>query len=151
MNEVEKVLRFIDLSVFVLIMWGMASAIPPNFIWFKPISVLIADSDVGSPPQISVGRIIYHPVLMSYQVAIRDVGNSNTVCDTSGGPFTYEPSALIPDDADLEWWVGGEGLCWPLNPGTYIVETCWTVEKPFWGLVPPKTICLNSNTFTIHP
>jgi len=86
---------------------------------------------------------------MSYQVVIRDIQTGVGVCDPRSNPFTYVPHAKLPAVIDLVWWTGGDTRCWPRTPGVYVMETCWTIVAPLWGLLPKKIVCRESNPFTV--
>lgn len=144
-----SVVRALDYISLVFVVWAIAAAIPLSWFWFSPGPLFISDSTTSHPPGISFTRKIHRPVLMKYQVTIRDIETKSVVCDPSSEPFTYRPDASVPDDANLVWWTGGDDRCWPQEPGTYIVETCWTATNLFWGIAPDKTACVTSNPFTI--
>ena len=141
----RRVLKITDLISLVLVFWLGLVLIPVQWIWFEPKSYFIADAAVDEPPSVEFDRVIKRPVAMTYSVVIRKVGSKYAVCDPVRGPFTYSPDAVLPDDMDLVWWTGGDDRCWPREPGSYFSETCWTVVSPFWGLVPPKTACVQGN------
>ncbi len=146
----KRFFRAVDLLSLALVAWVALSLVPVNWVWFDPGDVFISDGARDQVPVVTFDRTIRRPVLMRYQVTIRSVDGNRVVCDPTGGPFTYRPNAQMPEPADLVWWTGGDKRCWPREPGSYVAETCWTVERPFWGLVPPKIICRRSNVFTVR-
>jgi len=145
--------RLLDYASLLLIGWLALVFVPVQWVWFDPGDYFVSDGARDRVPTVTFERIIRRKVLMTYHVSIRSLGNGETagrvVCDPTNGPFHYRPTAVLPQEIDLVWWTGGDDRCWPREPGTYTSETCWTVIKPFWGIVPPKTVCRRSNTFTI--
>ena len=147
----RRALRWLDCSAMIFVLWGVLALVPVQWVWFAPGAVVISDTAGDAPPGVEFSRAIKRDVQMSYQVTIRKMRSKGVVCDPHRGPFTYHADAQLPEPIDLVWWSGADQRCWPQEPGTYIAETCWTVVRPFWGLVPPKTICRMSNPFTVLP
>ena len=145
----HRIFRSIDIASILLTCWLLAALVPAQWFGFWPGSLFIADATPDRAPAILFTRSINRSVRMEYQVVIRELNERRVVCDPQNGPFTYRPDATLPRDVDLVWWTGGDDRCWPQEPGTYIAETCWTVVRPFYGLVPPKTMCIESNPFTV--
>lgn len=141
--------RLMDYLSVVFVGWLAIAMIPLGWFWYEPGQVVISNSSIETPPRVDFTRVIRRPVIMKYQVIIRDIDRKEVVCDPASEPFTYSPTAQFPTSADLVWWTGGDDRCWPREPGTYTAETCWTATHLFWGLVPDKTVCRNSNPFTI--
>lgn len=140
--------RLAALAAALVLAYAGLTAAPATW-WFDPGVPIVADSTTEAAPEIGFTRTIRRDTLMSYQVVIRRADGLATVCDPSAGPFTYRRAAKLPAHVDLVWWTGGDSRCWPRQPGTYVMETCWTVEKPFAGLLPPKTVCRASPPFRI--
>lgn len=133
-----------------LILGYFALAAVPATWWFSPGTPYVADSDTETPPKVGFAREIRRDALMTYQVVIRTTEGLTAVCDPASQAFTYRRGAELPSDIDLVWWTGGDDRCWPREAGTYLMETCWTVEQPFFGLVRPKTVCRESPPFHIE-
>lgn len=146
----KHILRAFDLLSLALVAWVALALVPVNWVWFAPGELFISDGSIDQVPEITFERVIKREVRMTYQVVIRSLDGNRVVCDPKNGPFSYQPDAKLPEHADLIWWTGGDDRCWPREPGSYVAETCWTVVRPFWGVVPPKTICRRSNMFTVH-
>lgn len=146
---VRRVVRLLDWVALVLVIWAGLAMVPANWLWFDPGAVVVSNSDMDHPPAILFEREIKRPARISYSVVVREIGAQRAVCDPTVGPFGYRLDATLPEPIDLVWWTGGDERCWPREPGEYIMETCWTVVAPFWGLVPPKTVCRTSNPFAI--
>lgn len=147
----KRATRLIDVAAIICVLWGALAMVPATWLWFSPGHVVIADSSGNHPPVVEFERHIKRDVQMSYQVTIRKMRSKSPVCDPQRGPFTYRTDAELPELIDLIWWSGADVRCWPREPGTYIAETCWTVVRPFLGIVPPKTVCRESNPFTVLP
>ena len=141
----RRILKFTDAISLILVIWLGLALVPVQWLWFAPGAYFISDSSVNLPPRVEFERVIRRDVEMTYSVVIRKVGSKYAVCDPVRGPFTYRADANMPGDADLIWWTGDDDRCWPREPGAYLSETCWTVVKPFGGIVPPKTICIKGN------
>lgn len=147
----SRAARLIDLTFVLILLWTALAAVPASWMWFSPGAVIVSDSTTGKPPLIEFDRTIKRNVKMTYQVTIRRMTTKEPVCDPQRGPFTYHHDASLPLPVDLIWWSGADKRCWPRDPGTYLMETCWTVVRPFWGIVPPNPVCRTSNPFTISP
>lgn len=136
-------------ALFAVLIYAMLSMVPPTWFWFDPGTPYVADSTTEAAPEVGFGRSIKQDVLIRYGVTIRRAEGLTVVCDPQSSAFTYQKDATLPDHIDLVWWTGGDNRCWPREVGTYIMETCWTVVRPFWGVVPPKTVCRTSPPFRI--
>ena len=147
----RRVIRLVDGLALLFVAWAALAMVPVEWVWFNPGNPVVSDSTTKIAPSVDFSRVIKRPTVMSYGIVIRNVSQATVVCDPDGGPFTYRPEATLPEGVDLVWWTGGDDRCWPRDVGTYIMETCWTVKHPFYGIVPPKTVCRESNTFTIFP
>lgn len=146
----RKLFKLADGLSLVLVVWLLAAIIPLGWFWYVPGQVVVSNSSLEVPPRIQFERVIKRPVLMKYQVVVRDIERNEVVCDPASEPFTYSPTSKLPENADLVWWTGGDARCWPRVAGTYVMETCWTATHVVWGLVPDKTVCRTSNTFEIR-
>lgn len=145
----HRVLRTVDLLAVLVILWAGAVVMPLSWLWYAPGEVRISDSTTDAPPVVDFARVIKRPVQIRYQVVIREMHERRVVCDPGFGPFTYRPDAALPDAPDLIWWTGGDPRCWPRAPGTYIAETCWHSGRLLWGLIPGKSVCRESNPFSV--
>jgi len=144
----KRTFRLIDAFASIAVLWAIMALVPANWFWFDPGRVIVGDGMAAHPPEVSFTRKIKRDTRMKYQVVIREVGGA-VVCDPASAAFTYRKDATLPDHIDLIWWTGNDARCWPREPGTYLMETCWTVVSPFWGLVPPKPICRESPPFRV--
>lgn len=143
--------RMVDVLAALAVIWGLL-AVSPLWMWgFKPGDTLVEDAELGQPAGIAFTRTIWRSIKMHYTVSIRRVDSWQVVCDTSSGPFTYSPSASLPERVDMAWWAPGDERCSNLfPPGSYVMETCWTASGLLWGIVPPKTACRTSNVFHVR-
>lgn len=144
----KRLARYIDIFGAFALLWLVLSLLPLS-LWFDPGQVRVSNGSAEREPVILFSRDIKRNVRMQYQVVVRKMGSKTAVCDPKRGPFTYRSDAHLPDTITLTWWTGGDDRCWPQPPGDYILETCWTMPAPFWGFVPAKTVCRDSNPFTI--
>lgn len=143
----HRIVRTVDVVSVAMVVWLIGAMVPASWLWFDPGPVRIADSVDGKAPAVGFTRTIHRDTAIRYSVIVRELDTHRITCDGDGGPFTYRTGSTLPERIDLRWWAGGE--CWPLPSNTYITETCWTVVRPFLGLVPAKTVCRESNPFTV--
>ncbi|MBB5515751.1 hypothetical protein FHS89_001771 [Rubricella aquisinus] len=143
--------RRFDIALFLFAIFYAALIITPVSWWYELGEIEVIDAREGEPI-----LIVYHggatrEFLGSYSVVVRDFATRGIVCEGRSGRFVYEVGAPRPDPLSMAWWAPSDPRCAALPAGTYVMETCWTVYSPFWGLVPSKTECLRSPAFTIHP
>lgn len=124
-------------------------ALPGN-IWYHARLVTVAsDSDLGLV--ITVDRRIRFDPEISYNVIVRQAAGLATVCEGPSPVFQYRSEAAKTNPTpsySLADWLGPNSNCiLPLPPGDYILETCWTVQRPLMVLR-DKTVCIDSNVFT---
>lgn len=124
-----------------------ALAAIPAWVWYTP-GVQIVSRDSGGVLTVTQERRINFFFLGAYSVIVRSANGLDPVCDGVGGPFTYlKNNGDKPASMPLSDWAGGG--CADLPPGNYIMETCWTVLRPLWGALPPKTVCVRSDVFEV--
>lgn len=145
----RRVWRALDALAIVVVAWGATAAVPATWFWYRPGLVLVSDGSLERPPHIDFTRTILRPADIKYSVVIRNLTTGEVACDPARGPFPYTPDAELPESIDLEWWSGNDARCWPRESGSYVMSTCWTVVRPVWGIVPPKSTCRESNPFRI--
>lgn len=132
-----------------LILYTAAWLTPARW-WYQPISVQIADALEGDDPVVSINRTIKRDFDGRYTVSIwRDPPDGHVACAGSD-TLRYRGGLYEPHDAPLTQWAD-DPWCQRLALGRYYAEACWTVLRPFWGIVPDKTICAMSNIFTVNP
>lgn len=128
-----------------LVGWGM-----PARYWYEPTEIQISDARAGEEPVVSINRTIKHSFDGRYAVSIwRDPPDGHVACAGSD-TLRYRGGLYEPHEAPLTQWAD-DAWCGRLPTGDYYAEVCWTVLRPFWGIVPDKTICTTSNIFTILP
>lgn len=146
----RRAVRFFDFISVALIVYVLAAAIPLSAFWFVPGQTIVSDTPVGTSPRIAFTREIKRPVRMRYSVVVRHVPSLEVACEAGSGTFTYRPDATLPESITLAWWAPGDARCAGLQPGEYIMETCWTAPA-IWRVLPPKKVCRDSNVFEILP
>ncbi len=133
---------------FRLIMLGwlyvvlVATLVPSLCMDVKSVEV----SSAATPEYVTMraDRTIERPFIGLFVVTLRRSPSQQFVCSTgSSKPINYRPAAELPDPLYLWWWFGSKANLKPcedegFGPGEYLLETCWTVIPPFWGLVPEK-------------
>ena len=144
-----------------LIVYIAGCLVPVSALWFVPGTPVFSDSAEGDPVTLAYEREIKRDSRIEYAVAIKRAGSNSTVCDVRGGPFTYKTSIGPVVDRTLSWWTQDNMLCNHLAPGSYWVETTWTVVYPLGDLlpvwldpfigwvIPPKRVSRISPLFTI--
>ena len=110
--------------------------VPASALWFIPGIPVFSDAVQGDPVPLAYEREIKRDSRIEYAVSIRRAGTNSTVCDVRGGPFTYKASIGPVVDRDLAWWTQDNPHCNNLSPGSYWVETTWTVVYPLGDLLP---------------
>lgn len=124
----------------------LTGVMAPASLWFDPGLQTVAQEDGGVI--VTQDRVIHSDFLGEYHVIVRETVGLRPVCEGMGGPFTYrENDGAIPAVQPIDKWAGGS--CGDLPPGDYIMETCWTVVRPYFGIVPPKTVCVTSSPFEV--
>lgn len=120
----------------------------PNDYWMTAGNIQAENGTVEMLPRVNMVRIINRPFYGSWDVIVRkrvDNGWSG-VCPYSGST-KFELDTAMPEDADLAWWSGYHLKCTTeIEPGTYFISSCWTIERPF---TIDKIICRESNVFEI--
>lgn len=131
--------------VFYTVAW-----LAPARHWYEPGSIQIADAQLGGDPVVSINRTIRRSFDGRYTVSIwKDPPDGHVACAGSD-TLRYRGGLYEPHEAPLTQWADDE-WCARLPEGRYYAEACWTVLRPFWGIVPDKTICTTSNMFSILP
>lgn len=151
MERMRKTYHGLQFTAAFFTVYFIMLVLPLQWFWFTPQTFVIGDAVEGQAPVIGFEREIHRPVDMAYTVTIRKVPSLEVVCDQRAGPFSYYPNATLPegDALDLEWWAGGNDRCLDLEPGKYVIDTCWTAYNLFFGLVPRKTVCTGPHEFSI--
>lgn len=148
----RKLLHMTDFTSILVILWAAAAALPLS-LWFQPGSLVIASTDYNEQPALVVyGRQIKRRVFIHYSVVVHRLVPDMVACEAEGGPFWYEPRRELPptNEMTLAWLAPSDARCSSLPPGEYVAEVCWSATV-LGGLVPAKTVCVQSNPFTIRP
>jgi hypothetical protein len=142
----------LELLVWILaVSYVMLMATPASF-WYDAGDLLVRGplTDDHGEIVIEYNGGARRDTEMSYSVVVREVTRQEIITEDVSGVFLYSKDATRPDPLYMSWWSPrsfGSDLI--LSEGVYQVETCWTVVKPFFGIVPPKTVCLTSNIFYV--
>lgn len=147
--RVNKKVIFWWLVLPVAIVLYTAAWLVPATWWYQPISVVISDVRVGQDPTVSIKRSIKRGFDGQYTVSIwRDPSDGHVACSGSDS-LRYRGGLFAPHESPLTQWANDD-WCAKLPPGNYYAEGCWTVLRPFYGIVPAKTVCVMSNLFTVR-
>jgi hypothetical protein len=133
-----------------MIFWGALAAWPANW-WFDPGIIEVRDYRAGDTMEIVFTGGPVRSFIGGYSVAVRDAHSMEIVSEDIGGPLEYETDAGRPDPITIEWWAPRAFVAHHLRPGDYLMQTCWTVLRPFGGFVPAKTVCAETDVFAVHP
>lgn len=148
--SMKRAARWIDLAAFLAIIWCILAALPLS-IWFEPGKVIVASTDHKDQPALLVyNREIKRRVFVSYSAVIHGIKPDTIACEAKGGPYWYEPGRDLPapEEMTLAWWAPSDPRCASLQPGEYVMETCWSGKIS--SLLPEKNVCVQSNPFTIR-
>jgi len=143
-------MRITELIVWALgFLWITLFAIPAT-IWFEPHTMFVPDATAGEDFELIYTGDVNREFTGYYSVTIRRAEDFSTPTggEMRSGTRPYSPDAVSgrPDPITMSWWAH-EIDVESLEPGYYILNTCWTVVNPFFGLVPNKTVCIESNVF----
>lgn len=128
--------------------WATAAVWPATF-WYSPGTMKIDDVYVGQDIELKYEGGAERPFLGSYSVVLRDIHIPAIVAEMGSEKFNYDPARRRPDPLKMDWWTAGyKPIMFP-EVGDYVLETCWTVHDSFFGLVPSKTTCIESNIFSV--
>lgn len=144
-----KALFWWGLLPMALALYTAAWLTPPTW-WYQPVSIQIGDAAEGEDPVVSINRKIKRDFNGRYSVSVwRDPPDGHVACAGSD-TLHYRGGLYEPHESPLTQWAD-DPWCARKQPGRYYAEACWTVLRPWWGIVPDKTVCAVSNIFTIHP
>lgn len=151
-QSIARELRVLIVAALLAGTYSAVVAVPVSW-WLDVRSVEVASAATPAEVTLKVNRAIRRAFSGSFVVTVRRNPGGSFVCSTgSSTPINYRPHAEMPDPLYLWWWLGSKASlasCDDFVPGGYLLETCWTVLRPFWGLVPEKTWCIDSNGFKI--
>lgn len=138
---------FVPLAVIALI---AAWAVPPTW-WYVPNTIQIANAQEGDDPTVSLTRIIKRPFYGEYSVSVwrAPPEEDGHVACAGSDRLHYRGGLFRPHEDQLAHWAS-DPYCARLKPGSYYAQACWTILRPFGGIVPAKTVCAASNTFSIN-
>lgn len=156
-----KMLSFIkEWTIYVIVAVFMIYSFPNQSSYFEvdninaPVSI-----SINEVIPLQINRFIHKEFDGSFTVNVKQFTDSGPVSYCSGsGNLHYKPSAVLPssgknpNELNLGWWIGVSSSLdcskgYISEIGTYIIESCWTIERPFTF---PITLCKDSNTFKIE-
>ena len=152
--------RDVRMPPFKVVLWTLvlplamvayvAAWLTPATWWYQPVAISIADAPLGGDPRVEINRVIKRGFDGRYTVSIwREPSDGHIACAGSDA-LRYKGGLYKPHHAPLTQWADDE-WCARLPEGRYYAEACWTVLRPFRGIVPDKTTCRMSNIFAILP
>lgn len=132
-----------------IVLYSIGWLIPAQY-WYEPGRIQISSVRQAEDPVVSINRTIHYSFDGLYTVSIwRDPPDGHVACAGSD-TLRYRGGLYEPHEAPLTQWADDE-WCARLPVGRYYAEVCWTVLRPFLGIVPDKTICTTSNIFSVLP
>lgn len=125
--------------------------LPPSF-WFESRSLKVADAYVGEAPIVVEDRAIHWSFVGRYFTSTRFAENPQEIAFgcTGDGTIYYRGGLDGLKSYSLDEYTDSKDACRKLPVGTYFTEVCRTVERPLWGILPPKTTCRTSNVFKVE-
>lgn len=136
----------------VLGVWAILSAWPASS-WHGITEIRVLDSTQGQDFEIVVVGRPLREFTGSYQVTISDAVTGATCagCEHVSGARPYSPENERPDTVTISWWAPDIDYQ-AMEPGSYVMETCWTIHSPFGEFAPvaDKHMCVASNVFVIE-
>lgn len=130
----------------VFTIWLIALAMPASY--YKESGTLKVDTEGQEEMIIVYTGEIHREFLGVYSVIIRDAHTDKIVAEDRSNTILYKPNSNRPNPITLDWWAPGIADI-ELPPGYYVMTTCWTIKRPFGGIVPEKHICVTSNVFEV--
>lgn len=135
----------LSVAAYAFAGWGVSAAY-----WYHPVLVQIDDVDAGGDPLVKISREIHRDFRGEYTVSVwRQPSDGHVTCAGSDR-ISYRGGLYQPHQDLLSHWAD-DPECARLRPGNYFAQACWTILRPFGGLVPEKTTCIMSNVFAVRP
>ncbi|MEL7114636.1 MAG: hypothetical protein AAGP08_03450 [Pseudomonadota bacterium] len=141
--------RFEGLIWVLALAWAIAALVPARF-WYDAHDTRVDDFYEGDPFELLYSGGAVRDFIGSYAVIIRNTDTRAIVGEDRSARFPYRADAVRPMPLTITWWAPGDARAHALPPGSYQMQTCWTIHDAFWGLVPAKTTCSESNIFRVH-
>lgn len=146
-----SLLNWKEIGIWVVIgLWFLSVSLPAS-LWYKTGQLHIPDYTQGTNPSIVYNGGPVRNFKGSYGAVVRSAKTGEIVAETpQSSIFSYKPNAARPDLLKLDWWVNSHEKTMNLPPGSYTMETCWTIRPPLFFLM-NKYTCAESNIFTVAP
>lgn len=142
-------------GLFILALMPIVSAVLHETVgidrWYRMGELIVPSPVIRQPAEILyVNGGPVKDFLGEYAVTVRSQPLNGIVCEARGGPFLYRTDSTRPDPLTMAWWAPSDPRCVNLPDGDFILETCWTVLKPFGGFVDEITECITSDPFRVQ-
>lgn len=118
--------------------------------WVEIRSIEVLDASAGTVPEVLIDWSIHRPFLADWSATVRRrSGDGFYAFCGRNGVSDYRPGSVPPSWGDLLWWLGipPHPLCPELPPGEYLFTIVLTLRL---DALPPKTVRVESNIFSIH-
>jgi hypothetical protein len=146
-REYFGMLSFCIAGLAMMLVELVAYALPAS-IWLKVSDVRVFDARVGEAIKMVVARTIEYDFNGKWSTSIRRLGpfGWSPYCPANGA-LPYQANSVLPDPLTLAWWTFP--YCQLLGDGTFQMRTTWTILGD--GILPDKTVTVDSNIFVIKP
>lgn len=135
---------FVPVVLVYVGLWAL-----PADLWFHSRAMTVSNSKFGDTPTVLEDRTIRFSFYGRYKTITRNAKTHDTTSCMAEADFPYIGGLDGVRTITLTAWTNDDLDCSNLPPGDYYTQTCRTVLYPVWGLIPPKTMCITSNVFTI--
>ncbi len=153
---------FVSMTMIAIVLAVYLSAVlVPATRWYEPRELLVVGQTEDGQPQVTLERKIHASFSGRYMVQVRwaegrgapsdpDYVEAGALACYGGDETNYKGGLDSPYTASLIEFTGDSPRCNSLPDGIFYVNVCWTVLRPYLGLVPPKEICVTSNPFRVE-
>lgn len=141
--------------VLILTFFYLVPSLLVPYIWINVRDIHVQQFNVqGDPILMKVDRKIHMNYTGGFSVTVRRT-DGEFIYQTNSNFFRYRVDAKLPEDLDLEWWLGGpdkmkSAIAHGLDTGSFFLNTCHKVAIGPMELVIAKR-CVESNHFVIEP
>lgn len=142
-------IRFREVCLWAAVsIWCVLAAWPASW-WYEAGGMAIPPHRQGDDFQLLYTGGPVRTFTGSYSVVMRDANTGLLVAEEGSAPFTYRVGSKRPDPLRISWWAPkAHEAMRNVPPGTYTLETCWTIHRPLL-VAPNKTTCTGPVLFEV--
>ena len=159
-NAALKAFLGIQLVVVLALAAYLAAVLTPATRWYEPTQLIVSSGPDSEIATVTLTRAIHQSFPGEYVVEVRWVESRGKLGDPGyaevgalacygGDRVGYKGGLTAPHTSSLRAFAADSPTCTRLPPGTFYATACWTVLRPFFGLVPAKQVCISSDAFRI--